>query len=108
MARRLVPAAVLVALAGCINPHSTDCSRGAWLGGAAGTDRCLPTYRPYANEPWYQLGLGGTYTDPQTGMTYIVPARPGVTAEHLRHLDRARERARPRPKPKAPQPWRRR
>ena len=31
-------------LAGCINPASTDCSRGAWLGGAAGTSRCLPSH----------------------------------------------------------------
>jgi hypothetical protein len=42
---RLIP---FVFLVGCINPASTDCSRGAWLGGAAGTDRCLPdrSYQP--------------------------------------------------------------
>jgi len=38
----------LILVAGCINPASTDCSRGAWLGGAAGTNRCLPdrSYEP--------------------------------------------------------------
>ena len=39
---------MLGTLAGCIDTTSTDCTRGAWLGGAAGTSRCLPDddYQP--------------------------------------------------------------
>ena len=39
---------MLGTVAGCIDPTSTDCTRGAWVGGAAGTSRCLPdrAYQP--------------------------------------------------------------
>lgn len=35
---------MLGTLTGCIDPTSTDCTRGAWLGGGAGTSRCLPDH----------------------------------------------------------------
>ncbi len=46
--KRTLPVLIFIPIAGCINATSTDCTRGAWLGGAAGTDRCLPdhVYQP--------------------------------------------------------------
>jgi len=46
--KRTLPVLMFVTVAGCIDPTSTDCTRGAWLGGAAGTARCLPNqnYQP--------------------------------------------------------------
>lgn len=58
----------------CINPASTDCSRGLFFGGAAGTDLCPADSAAYVhNDPRYGLGLSFTTVDPNTGATVIVP-----------------------------------
>lgn len=42
--KTIVALIVCLPLAGCFDPTSTDCTRGAWLGGAAGTSRCRPDH----------------------------------------------------------------
>lgn len=89
MIRLLTAALAALALGGCINPASTDCSRGAWLGGAAGTSRCASSSAYYRSDPRYTLGIPFETIEPGTGATVIVPGSEYRARQALRPLRRA-------------------
>ena len=82
--KQLVATRVLLTFWGCIDPTSTDCSRGAWLGGAAGTSRCLPDH---AYQPRYL---------PEQEIAPYLDAVQRDVERRTREIERERRRTNPR------------